>query len=90
MPMTDSEYPVRPPLGPGRRYTVRITLKPGDEIVEYRSVTALGELKAAAMAALRLVRERPEARFSTVEVVRVESDFTLDPESDLRDYWGLE
>lgn len=88
--MTDSDHAVRPPLGPGRRYTVQITLKPGEEIVEYRSVTALGELKAAAMAALRLIRDRPDARFSTVEVVSVESDFKLDPEHDLRDYWGLE
>jgi hypothetical protein len=88
--VTDRDFPVPPPLEPGRRYTIRIMLKPDDEEVEYRAVTALGELKASAMAALRLVRDRPEARFSTVEVVNVETDFTLDPQNDLRDYWGLE
>jgi len=81
---------VAPPLGPGRRYTIRIQLKPEERMVEYRAVTSLGELKAAAMAALRLMHEYPEARFSTVEVIKIEADFTLDPQHDLRDYWGLE
>lgn len=88
--MKNQEYPVRPPLGPPHRYTVRIAIKPGEDAAEYRVVTALGELKAAALAALRLMQDRPEARFSTVEIVRVESDFVLDPRDDIRDYWGVE
>lgn len=88
--MSQLDADVPPPLGPGRRYTVRIRLKPGDEEVEYRAVTSLGELKAAAMAALRLMSDRPEARFSTIEIANVESVYTPDPERDLLDYWGLE
>lgn len=89
--MTDHPEPVvAPPLPSGSRYTVRITMEPSEELIEYRAVTALGELKAAAMAALRLIRDRPEARFSKVEIVNVETDYSLDPANDLRDYWGLE
>lgn len=80
---------VPPPLGPAARYTVRLGLKPGDRKVLFRVVTSLGELKAAAIAALRQARNDPESRLGTVEIVEVETEFSVDPENDLLDYWEL-
>jgi len=71
-----------------RRYTVRIWLEPRGGTAEYKACTSLGELKAASMAALRLLYDQPEARFSGVEITLVEDDFKIDPEHDLLDYWG--
>lgn len=71
-----------------RRYTIRIWLEPRAGTVEYKACTSLGELKAAAMAASRLLTDNPEARFSGVEIINVEDDFDIDPEHDLLDYWG--
>ncbi len=70
------------------RYTVRMQLEPEGRMVEYRAVTSLGELKAAAMAALRLRSEDPEARFASIEIVNTETKYTIDPERDLLDYLG--
>jgi hypothetical protein len=81
---------VPPPLGPPTRYTVRLGLEPGNRSVTMRIVTSLGELKAAAAAALTQVRHEPESGFSTVEILQAETEFTPDPENDLLDYWGLE
>jgi hypothetical protein len=82
--------PVPPPLGPAARYTVRLGLKPGDRSVTFRVVTSLGELKAAAIAALRQARDDPESRLGTVEIVKVERSFDVDSKDDLLDYWGLD
>jgi len=70
------------------RYTIRFTNPSDNRAVEFKAVTSLGELKAAAMAAWKLCANDPEARFAEVEVVNRESDFTIDPERDLLDYWG--
>jgi hypothetical protein len=82
--------PVPPPLGPAARYTVRLGLKPGDRSVTFRVVTSLGELKAAAIAALRQARDDSESRLGTVEIVKVERSFDVDSKDDLLDYWGLD
>jgi len=71
------------------RYTVRLELQPSDRVAEYRVVTSGGELGAAVTAALRQTRLQPEERITWVEVVRVEQEFTLDPEHDLLDYWEV-
>jgi hypothetical protein len=70
-----------------RRYTIRIWLEPRAGTVEYRAVTSLGELKAAAMAADRLMADQPEARYSGIEVTNVETEFVIE-DRDLLDYWG--
>lgn len=74
------------------RYTVRIELRYGNprknRMVEYQAVTSLGELKAAALAALRVRASDPEVRLADVEIVNREADFKIDPERDLLDYWG--
>lgn len=74
-----------------RRYTVSFQLEPhrvGGPRQEIRAATSLGELKAVAMATARLLRLKPEARFSDVEIVRAEDRFEIDPEHDVVDYWG--
>ncbi len=71
-----------------RRYTVRIWLEPRAGTVEYKAVTSLGELKAAAMAVSAPKADQPEARYSVVEVTQVETEFVIDRERDLLDYWG--
>jgi hypothetical protein len=71
-----------------RRYTIRFWLEPRAGTFEYRACTSLGELKAAAMATSRLLRDNPEARFSGVEVTLVEDKFDIDPDHDLLDHWG--
>jgi hypothetical protein len=81
--------PVLPPVGPAARYTVRLGLKPGDSHVTFTVVTSLGELKAAAIAALLQARNDPDSRLGSVEIVEIELDFSIDPENDLLDYWGL-
>lgn len=77
------------PTGPALRYTVRLTLRPGDRLVEFRVVTAMGELKAAAMAALRQARLDSEAFLTGVEIVLVECEFKIDPGLDLLDHWEI-
>jgi hypothetical protein len=73
------------------RYTVRIDLRfenpSKDRSVEYKAVTSLGELKAAAMAALRIHADDPEARFAKMQVINREADFKIDRDRDLLDYW---
>lgn len=75
--------------GPRARYTIRFRLEPTGQHVEFRAVTTFGELKAAAMATDRLMSKNPNARFSTVEVVAVETEFDVDPAEDALDHWGL-
>jgi hypothetical protein len=74
------------------RYSIRIQLRTGrpaeDRMVEYKAVTSLGELKAAAMAALKMRSNHPDANFDSVEVVNRETDFKIDQERDLLDYLG--
>jgi hypothetical protein len=74
------------------RYTVRIELQTGspkqDRSVEYHAITSLGDLKAAAMAAVRAHADNPEAGFGVVEIVSSDTTFKIDPERDLLDYWG--
>lgn len=83
--MTDAPIPA----GPSRRYTVHLRLRPGDRLAEFRVVTAMGELKAAAMAALRQSRLDSEAFLTSVEIVLVEDEYTIDPEHDLLDNWEI-
>lgn len=40
------------------------------------------------MAALRQAGADPSMRLRTVDVIDVEDEFIVDPESDLLDYWG--
>jgi hypothetical protein len=40
------------------------------------------------MVALKAHADDPEARLESVKVVNTETDFTIDPERDLLDYWG--
>ena len=71
------------------RYGVRLGLKPGDRVAEYAVVTSMGELKAAVLASLRHSGLEPDVRIFSVEIVRVERDFTIDSEHDLLDYWEV-
>ena len=48
----------------------------------------MGELKAAALAALRVRADDPGVRFADVEIVNREAEFKIDLERDLLDYWG--
>ncbi len=75
--------------GESTRYTVRLGLRPGDRSVEFRVVTAMGELKAVVMAACRMAHVSPEESTLTVEIVHVEHEFSIDPEHDLLDYWEM-
>jgi len=92
--MSGSETARPTPDAAGRgaraRYTVRFRLEPTGQHVEYRAVTTFGELKAVAMATDRLMWKNPDARFSTVEVVTVEKEFSVDPAEDALDHWGLD
>ena len=56
--------------------------------MEYKSVTSMGDLKAAALAALRVRADDPGVRFADVEIVNREAEFKIDLERDLLDYWG--
>lgn len=76
--------------GPRARYTVRFRLEPTGQHVEYRAVTPYGKLKVVAMATDRLMWKNPDARFSTVEIVAVETEFDVDAAEDALDHWGLE
>jgi hypothetical protein len=73
--------------GPARRYTVRLELWPDRRSAEYAVVTAMGELKAVAMATVRAIRQHPDAGVLSVEITRVEKEFTIDPARDLLDDW---
>lgn len=83
--MTDAQVPARP----SQRYTVRLRLRPGDRLTEFRVVTAMGELKAVAMAALRQSHLDSEAFLTSVEIVLVEDEYNIDPVHDLLDYWEI-
>lgn len=83
------------PYGPNVRYTVRLhvvgedrsdagSVRAVDRYVEYRVVTPLGELKAAATAAVHFTGLEPDSIYSEVEIVEVEHDFTINPD-DYRD-----
>lgn len=85
------------PYGPNVRYTVRLhvvgedgsgsgSVRAVDRYVEHRVVTPLGELKAAATAAVHFTELEPDSIFSEVEIIKVEHDFTVDPD----DYRGRE
>lgn len=77
------------PIASSVRYTVRLSLQPGDEVAEFTVVTAMGESKAVALAAMRLARVQPEARLVNAVISLVETEFTIDPERDLLDYWEV-
>jgi hypothetical protein len=49
----------------------------------------MGELKAAAFAALWQARVDPESAIVSVEIVKVETEFKIDPARDLLDYWEV-
>ncbi len=70
------------------RYTVRLLLGSPDRQVDYTVITCMGELKAAAMAALEQA-SHGEVPLNNVEVVKVERDYAPDPERDLLDYWEI-
>jgi hypothetical protein len=70
------------------RYTVRYTLMPTKQEVTFTVVTSLGELKAAAVAGIRKATDFPDLSMGEVEIVKIETEFTLDQEHDLIDYWG--
>lgn len=83
------------PYGPNVRYTVRLhvvgedqrgsgSVRAVDRYVEYPVVTPLGEIKAAATAALHFKEIEPGSIFSEVEISKVEHDFTVAPD-DYRD-----
>lgn len=70
------------PYGPNVRYTVRLhvvgeqrtatgSVRAVDRYAEYRVVTPLGELKAAATAAVYFTQREPDSIYSETEVVRV-------------------
>ena len=78
------------PYGPNVRYTVRFhvvgeeksatgSARAVDRYVEYRIVTPLGELKAAATAAAYFNEVEPNSIYSDVEITNVEHDFTIEP-----------
>jgi hypothetical protein len=71
------------------RYTVRLGLKPGGRIVDFTVVTSMGELKAAVLAATHQVHLEPSTSIFSVEILAVETDYTVDPERDLLDYWEV-
>lgn len=54
--------------------------RPVDEYVERRVITPFGELKAVAIAATVLETNNPELIYDEVEIVGVETDFTIEPD----------
>ena len=44
---------------------------------------------AVVLATARLLRTTPQASISGVELLGVEAEFSIDPENDALDYWGL-
>jgi hypothetical protein len=78
------------PYGPNVRYTVRLhvvgeglTATGGvwgvDRYAEYRVVTPLGELAAAANAAVWFTQAEPDSIYAEVEITKVEHEFTIGP-----------
>jgi hypothetical protein len=83
------------PYGRNSRYTIRFhvvgerltgnqagSMRPVDRYVEYRIVTPHDGFKAVVLAATWLQDQEPESIYRTVELVNVETDFSLEP----RDY----
>lgn len=81
--------------GPNVRYTVRLhvvgedkredgSVRGADRYTELRVVTPLGELRAAALAAMHFTAIEPMTVFREVEIAQVEHDFVVVAE-DYRD-----
>ena len=71
------------------RYTVRLGFKPDNRVADFTVVTSMGELKAAAVAAMRQCDLDPDVHLYSVEIVRVEVEYTVDVHRDIVDYWEV-
>jgi hypothetical protein len=61
---------------------------PEGKAVTCTVVTALGELKAAAVAGVHKARKYPDSAMGEIEIIKREDHFILDHERDFVDYWG--
>ena len=69
------------------RYTIEFEVPSGGS-TRVRAITPAGETMAVALATARLLMVNPDARFSLVTVVEMETEYTSDLEQDAIDYWN--
>jgi uncharacterized cupin superfamily protein len=66
---------------------VRVAVSSGEDVIELRVATPLGEFKAAALAGLHVARTRPGGVVMEVHVEEAELDYVLDGDRDIVDHW---